>query len=205
MLFSLGVDCQVAHQLRRATGGETAFLFDWLISRNDPYAALRSDAEAWFQPGNWEIVGDGIRLLDKGTGLEFQHEFPRIGPDTQIIDVARVEGHLRAARDKYLYLRGKTLAALAEAAEPVLIRREYRADTAEAKQVADATLAAFSAVNPAVKVVVLSEDAEQESLSPRHLALKTWPGDDWTGDDGAWDRVFECIDAWREGRLKVTA
>ncbi|HEY3799470.1 MAG TPA: hypothetical protein VGL58_14050 [Caulobacteraceae bacterium] len=200
-LMSIGADCQVSHQIRRVTGDETAYLFDWLITPVGSCGALLGDDSDWFGSGNWEITADGMRVRDKGTGLEFQHEFPLIDVPGNLIDVAGVEGHLGEARAKYAHLKAKTLAALRSADDLVLIRREWWTDAWRAAADAAAILETYSPLNPGLRLVLVSEAVTADCIYERYVLLKLEPGEAWTGDDRSWDRVFALIGAWSDARV----
>ena len=197
---NMGFDCQCAHQIRRVTGMDTAFMFDWLVTPIESCGLLLGDDADWFRPGNWEIVCEGYRVYDKGTRLEFQHEFPVLDPDEPRVDVSKVEGHLDAARSKYLYLKRRTLNFLAAAKDLHIIRREYWADAAVAEANASAIIDAYGRINPGLKVVIVTETDTPEAMSDRHLFLRIEGHYEWTGNDRSWDRVFALAGAWADSR-----
>ena len=73
--FSLGEYCATAHQIRRCTNNNEAFFFDWLVTRGNSFDFMGRSNDAFLQSMGWELVDGGIRLLDRYSGLLFQHEF----------------------------------------------------------------------------------------------------------------------------------
>ncbi len=194
--MSIGCDCQPAHHIRRRTGDDSAYMFDFLVTPITSFEVLWSDDADWFRSGNWEIAANGLRVRDKATGLEFQHEFEVVDAQSHRVDVTKVEDHLASARDKFRHLRDKTLARLAAAPDLCLIRKEWWADAAHAEAQAATILDTFSRLNPAARVVITADEADAEQVCERHMFLKTIAGPEWSGDDGSWDRVFDLATDW---------
>ncbi|MEO5669710.1 MAG: hypothetical protein ABIR26_03365 [Ramlibacter sp.] len=195
--FSVGERCATAHQIRRVTRVEDAFLFDWLITRDDSFRQLASPDENLLVSGNWTVVDEGLRLLDHGTRWLFQHEFET--DSFGKVDPSRVEAHLPVARQKFLHLKHKTLSALRECRSGVVIREEKNLAAEEAPSRLDQLREVFSAINPGLKLVIASPHIRQEVFGADHLMLHLDmppPGPNfWMGDDASFSRLFEISES----------
>jgi hypothetical protein len=191
--IGIGAYCQTAAQIRRCTGSQDSGLFDWLVSPDQAFNFIQKEDAGFLESGNWEIVNNpenvGIRVLDKYSGLLFQHEFPLL--DSGGIDPDKVESHLPIAKKKFLYLKAKTLQSIRSGDNCVLVRAEdgliTRDDTIrrveEIREV-------FKPINHRVKVILASATFEAEFQHPEFLAIKMQPAQEWYGDYASWDRLF---------------
>lgn len=90
-VISLGNYCETAYQIRRLTGNEKAYFFDWLVTPADGLIiALESDFRQVFLRQNLELWHGGESIIDTATNILFHHDFSRdvngkISPET--IDV----------------------------------------------------------------------------------------------------------------------
>jgi hypothetical protein len=191
--FSLGEYCGTAFNIRRHTLQNEAYFFDWLVTRNSALEFITKENEDFFMPGNWSLRGEpgneDIRVMDKHSGLLFQHEFPIL--ESGRIDRALVDVHLAKAKDKFVYLKNKTVVAIRQSRRCVLIRSENNVVTlddalrrhAEINQI-------FSIINPRVKIILCSSAVEGEWAHPDLLVLKMAETTEWVGDLASWDRLF---------------
>lgn len=191
--FSCGAWCGTAHQIRRVTGNCDAYFFDWLVTLGHSYNFLLMDDQHFLQQGGWEIIADGIRLLDKYSGLSFQHEFKC---DDFKINERLVEEHLPKAHDKFTYLKRKLIKDLKAAARPVVIRADSNITTRnQAEDELQSLKAVFSEINKQTAFVLVSANLQDELLTSGHLFIKVENvpvsnSDAWKGDNLSWDRVF---------------
>lgn len=191
--FSVGEYCGTAFQIQRHSGDATAYLFNWLVTPGRAFEAIGLDDAAWLQPANWELAGEpgneGIRVRDKASGLLYQHEFPT-GADGRV-DADAVDGHLATAREKFIYLKHKTRAALTASRAGILVRSDHALRTfADALASADRLRQAFLPLNPDLKLVIVSSQLDGEYGNPECLMLKVAPDPDWGGDDASWSRAL---------------
>ncbi len=194
--FSIGEYCASAFQLRRWSGRNDAFFFDWLVTPGSAFDFIRQSSDQFLMPGNWDIVGEpgneGIRVRDKFSGLLFQHEFPTIDGK---IDAARVEEHLATAREKFTYLKNKTIAAIAGSPNCVLVRAENALVTLDdALERANQIRQAFMPINPNIKTVLASTNFEGEFRHPEFIMIKLQPHAGWEGDNASWDRLLTAAE-----------
>jgi hypothetical protein len=198
LLVSVGEQCQPALQIHRMTGERVPFFFDWIRT---PSAAMRSifmDAGQFFCSGNWELLDQGVRFWDKATDLRFLHEFAVAGEafpagdaqGCQMIDVARVEGHLPMARAKFRHLQQKTLHAIRSAAHTILVRYEENTDIDQAIRLAGQIDALFGPIAPRLNILIVSPTLDQDQMHGNALLLKVAAGEKPSGDDADWDRIF---------------
>lgn len=149
----------------------------------------------------WELVDGGIRLLDRYSGLLFQHEFKTTAGGGGV-DVTLVEGHLTAAREKFLYLKEKLIGALKESRRGVVIRAENGiASTDQARQRLQELRETFLPINADLKFVIASTQLYQgEEFSPDYCFIcldnPVPPNgqDAWKGNDQSWDRLFKLAE-----------
>ena len=197
--FSVGEFCATAHQIRRVTGVEDAFLFDWLITHGNNVRFLTEPDDGLLVSGQWTIVDDGLRVMDLGTGWLYQHEFET--DDAHRVDPARVEAHLPVAREKFSYLKRKLLGALRACESGVLIRGEMGLAAADVPARLSDLRTIFAPINPALKYIIASPNIQQEVYGQDHLLLHLDLPDPslgahrWMGDNASWSRLFELAEA----------
>ena len=197
--FSIGEFCTTALQIRRCSGRQDAFLFDWLISPGTSFDFIASGNDAFLRPDNWEVDADGLRVRDRYSGLLFQHEFPATADHR--IEAGKVDGHLSTAKAKFTYLKRKTIDAIRHSSRCVLVRSEDGLSTLEdaatrARQVA----AAFKPINPDVRIVLASTRFASDHQCADFSAVKMATADRWEGDVPSWDRLFAMAEEMRFSR-----
>lgn len=188
-IYSLGEFCATAYQIRRYTGNQNAFFFDWLITHSDYFRSISLEIDTFFKSENWDIVDGGIRLRDLATGLLYQHEFP--AKDGQI-EATLAEGHMDSARSKFEHLKEKTLSSMRNDDECLLIRAEN--DIISVDQARERMMqirGAFLPYNSNIKIVLASTGCIDEIEEEDRLFIGLKPGADWTGNDSSWDRLFQ--------------
>jgi len=187
--FSIGFSCTAAHQIRRYTSLDSSYFFDWILTPAKALDFFSQPDDNFLCSGNWEIVGE-IRLLDKGSGLMFMHDFAKIG-STEAIDPERVESHLETVKSKYVYLKQKTTDAINRAERCVLIRYENEIHSMEeAGARASQIRKIVGRLNSNVKIVIASINAEREESTSEFIFVKMRKGANWTGYDASWNRLF---------------
>lgn len=195
--FSCGTWCATAHQIRRVTRKTEAYFFDWLVTRCDSYNFLLKDDKHFLQQRNWKIIDDGIRLLDKYSGLAFQHEFKY---SEHKIDEKLVAEHLPVAHDKFTYLKRKLIEDLQAATRPVVIRADSSITTKnQAEDELQSLRTIFSKINKKTAFVLVSANLQDELVASEYLFIKVGNApvgnsDAWKGDNPSWDRVFQLAE-----------
>lgn len=197
LYIGIGEICGTAFQIRRYTSNEEAYLFDWLVTPNDSFDFIAKPNDDFLVSGNWDIVGlsdnPNIRVRDHFSGLLFQHEFARDAANR--IDAARVEEHLPTAREKFVYLKNKTIEAIRNSPDCVLVRAENSLVTLDdAVARLNQIRAAFKPINPNVKIVLASSNFESEHQHPEFITIKLAHCDEWVGDPQSWQRLFLIAD-----------
>ncbi len=200
--FSAGEACATAFQIRRCTNNEAAYFFDWLITPGESYGFIAKSNDGFLDPGNWEIVDDGLRLLDKYSGLKFQHEFKNVDDKPGNIDPNQVERHLPTARSKFLYLKNKLIIALKTQPRSVVIRAERGITSPEAAMERLVRLKrVFLPINPDLKFIIASAELSGgEVITPNAMFLRMLPppshsgADAWKGNFDSWDRLFHLAE-----------
>ncbi len=194
LYISLGAYCKTAFQIRRFTGNDESYFFDWLITLNDHFNSLFISDDDFFMPDNWEIIPDSpFRLRDKGTGLIFQHEFDILEGASKFIDPSKVEPHLSVAKAKFLYLRKKTLDKISSSSNVYLIRHENFSDINAALQRLIEIENLFLPINENIKFVLVSEHINSDYSDGNFFVFKEAVANKWSGDDASWDHIFRVL------------
>jgi len=130
--LSVGKYCVPAFQISQYNKKYGAFIFDWLITQVKSLEKFEL-MDDWFCSENLVVVdanGDesefGIRVLDRGTNILFQHEFPtfELGSN-KYIDKALILDHIPLAKSKFNYLREKTINYIVDSTELTLLRVDH--------------------------------------------------------------------------------
>lgn len=200
--FSAGEFCSTAHQIRRYTQNHEAYFFDWLITQDTSFDFLGRPNDEFLRPMNWEIIDNGIRLLDRYSGLAFQHEFKTIAGQPGVIDTNLIEEHLATAHQKFSHLKEKLITALKNTQRGVIIRADDKIECLDqAKTRLEQLKATFLPINPYLRFVVASTRLYYgEEFSPNYLLGRlnnptpSNSHDAWKGDDQSWNRLFELAE-----------
>ena len=197
-LLSLGYDCKVAWQIRRHSGQDQAFFFDWLMTPPDALSVLLGRDEDLLRDGRWELIKDDCCLRDLDTGLMFMHEFPAVpvvgGEQSHRILPELVSSHLPVARAKFAYLRRKTLELLRGSPDLLLVRADEVATLDEAMEQANRMRRLFLPINPRLKFAVASTLIPASGAVADTLIFKTEPGEDWRGGHASWSQLFRTAE-----------
>jgi hypothetical protein len=183
-VVSLGRGCQPAHQIRRILQSSSANIFDWIVTTDQGLVAhIESDLEGFFERDNLETATEGF-IVDRATGTQFQHEFPK-GADF-------VAQH-QASRGRFAMLAQRWRDLLASE-QAVLFVRQHGWD-ADARASAVRLREAIRRCAPHLHftLLYLTKDAAgawgEAQILNRHL-IQPDPYD-WKGDNDAWARLME--------------
>lgn len=179
---SIGFNCQVAYQIRRATGHGEAYVFDWLIT---PLPALLRAIEHglvdMLRPQHLSINEAGNRVVDAATGLEHQHDFPT---DEHHKVLPGFEAHVERARTRLLRRAERLFDLLGSRERVCLVRNLWKDELAPEQRAA--IVRAFSRRFPASDLSFLWVSHYEAGSDVTRVP---W-GADWKGDDAAWDVLF---------------
>jgi len=206
--FSIGEYCVTAFQIRRYYEIEDAFLYDWLVTHEDAIPAILSPDNEFLVDGFTSVVDfppvgsegslGGIRVLDLKTRLKYQHEFPlknnEIGIWGHPVDVDLVSGHLPTAREKFIYLKNKTVNKIRNSPAPILVRCEHGlADFDSGKMRSEQINSVFFNLNPNIRIAILSQNFDGIYHYKNSIMYPIKAGDDWKGEGSSWDGFFEYM------------
>lgn len=206
-IFSLGSSCQTAYQIRRYTKNDTSYFFDWISSRKDSYKSIFLEEKNYFLEKNCyavpkiefdadlnkEINYGKVWVKDEYTQIHYQHEFPRLD-GSYIIDDKLIKDHLPKAKEKFIYLKNKTISAIQNSSLPVLIRYENNITLHEAMSISADIHQSFLHLNDNIKVVIVSHSIEKNYIEDENtLILKVNKSEEWYGDHDSWNKVFNEI------------
>lgn len=198
----LGLDCEVAVQLRRITGSPQAHVFDWqLLKHESLLGVLRADFEDYFQLPNLVLPENRGHVLDSATGIEFHHLFT-LSLDGTILPqrVAREYPKVKARMDHLLRRWRETVSSPLSV---LYVRRDPFDDfTAEnLVELRDVMRKCY----PTHRFAVLWARAPQargaedlggeireldEGLYMAAVEVAQPREELWRGDDAAWDRIY---------------
>ncbi len=196
--LSLGNLCEVAYQIDRFTKQEGHYFFDSLIVEDDSYKSILDDASNFFLPENW-VLSNSATLLDKESSLKFMHEFELLpgakDPEGRnVINAELIEAYLPIARQKFTYLKEKTLNIISDLSNEVfLIRREDIYNVTDALSRLNDIKSTFGHLNPRMKFVLLSNYCDEEVIEGDSFFLNISRANIWSEDNDSWDRIFEII------------
>ncbi|WP_347460836.1 hypothetical protein ABEF79_15565 [Acinetobacter sp. ANC 7454] len=123
--------------------------------------------------------------------MYYQHEFKKI-EGTNLIDEEMIEDHLPHAREKFKYLKEKTLKAISDSDNPVLVRYQNVKSFEEAKNISEDIYQKFVQINKYIKVVLVSCLIDNDyCIDDKIFIFKINPSEKWSGDDKSWNRVFD--------------
>ena len=187
---SLGEACVTAYQIRRFSSSDDAFFYDWVATTGDSFKGIFVDQSEFLKSQNWEIVDGGDRLLDKATQIRFRHEFPFNDPVIQHVDPDQVEQHLPIAREKFLYLRKKTIEKIKFSKNICLICYTEDSSYEYIDKKINEIINEFKSTNCNIKIIFASTGMIKEKIEDKFILLRVKKGNDWMGDDASWDRLF---------------
>ena len=201
----LGAACQTAYQIRRHTANDRALFFDWLVSMDltSIDLILNHFDEAAFLTGDCTIVDKGLRVFDPWSRLKFQHDFPSHGA---LID-DDFKSALPVVKEKYLFLRDRTLNALAKD-RSVFIRFSFASTVDEAFSECSCLRKVIPNISGNDCLFVLGNENVPETIVRDDLMvfkLDSYQGDErfrWCGNDASWDKLFSATSAVLLDRIR---
>ncbi|WP_343546303.1 hypothetical protein [Sphingobium yanoikuyae] len=167
--------------------------FDWLITPSPALEAFNAPEEEYFQSGNWEANEKKDAIEDKGTGIIYHHQFKT--DDDHVIILDDVDAQLDNARQKFMYLREKTIRTMQEADQVYLLRYEWVSHAAGAQERFTQIRRIFGRYSDSISIVIASPNATEEILDGPDRLVKIIDGPTWGGDDASWNRIFSMIGA----------
>jgi hypothetical protein len=203
----LGLNCEVAFQVRRLSGRSDAHVFDWQLTTQESLVhVLRTDFADYLRLPNLELPPDRRYVLDTATGLQFHHLFPTaidgtIVPGRMARDFPRLRSRadhlIRRWRDTVasdltvLYLRRDPIDELTPANMIELrdvLRECYPAHRFALLWVRDPEVP--GAPGPDDGAVELADAVYAAGVPVAQPRLERW-----RGDDAAWDRLAPALRA----------
>jgi len=195
--IGFGASCQVSYQIRRRTRNEHALFFDWLIAHDlrSIDLILNHFDETQFLTEDCSLIGNGLRVLCPWSKLAFQHDFPSVNG----VITEDFRASLHHVKEKYRFLRDRTLAAMAQDGS-VHIRFEYESTDALAECARFREKVSPSAGRNALYVLASEAVAETMIVDDRMVfKLDAYQGEEicrWRGNDASWDRLFDRVDEY---------
>lgn len=205
-LIGFGCSCQPAYQIRRFTGIEKAHFFDWLITpmKSIGKVLLDFDPDHFLninQPGGLPIVDHGIRVLDSHSGVKFQHEFSSLKDG--VIDINSIRQDAIKIKEKYIFLRNRTLDAMRSEQDFVYIRFEWPVNDGKYDEIEVMNKFILEVGGNARNrlFVLASESISFTRFEQNKLFFKLYPyvGVEkykWHGNDFSWDKLFELSEKY---------
>jgi UDP:flavonoid glycosyltransferase YjiC (YdhE family) len=190
-IIPLGRHCQTAYQIRRFTGDDTAFYFDWLRTPHHGLVTiLKDNFRGSFLRKNLQITEDGTCVMDKANGVLFRHLFSKLS-GTDIVDPDAIDREFEVHRQKIDFLIGRWQKAMQT--EEILFVRQDAPDESEAAELFDVLLSQ-GLRHPFDLLFVVPPGHELTAKHPRiHVErggpLPSGPSD-WKGEKTVWDRVL---------------
>ncbi|HZF85946.1 MAG TPA: DUF1796 family putative cysteine peptidase [Burkholderiaceae bacterium] len=183
-VVSVGGDCQPAHQIRRITGLHHAHLFDWLLVPADGVARLLdADFDGWLAPDTLFLeAAPYAHVRDARYGVRFLHDFA--------LQPGFLAG-LPPVRAKYEALVKRWRLLMASDAAVLFVWKGDE-DAAAAERIAQALQRARGG-RPSHLLALRSDIEEAPWRLPgiSNRFLRQPEPYVWTGDDAAWDALFE--------------
>jgi Putative papain-like cysteine peptidase (DUF1796) len=190
-IISLGRHCQTAYQIRRFTGDDTAFYFDWVRTPHRGLATILRDGFAGcFLRENLEITQDRTCVMDKANGILFRHMFSKL-PGTAIVDPNSLDREFEIRKQKIDFLIKRWRETMQM--EEILFVRQDTPDLSEATELYDVLLRQIPRHRFELLLVIPPEH-EWSAEHPRiHVErggdLPSGPSD-WKGENTVWDRIL---------------
>jgi hypothetical protein len=190
-LISLGRHCRTAYQIRRLTGDETAFYFDWLRTPHSGLVqVLRSDFKGTFEKQNLVLTEGGTLVTDLSNGIGFRHIFSKL-PEQNTIDPTAIDREYSTQHEKLNFLAARWHQAIRR--HSILFVRQDTPSTAQAAELYDALLSQTGS-NPIALLIVVPPSCE---LTVDHPCIFVERGDefasgkkDWKGADEIWCQIL---------------
>ena len=189
-LISLGRGCDCAHQIRRFTGIETAFYFDWLVTPHSGLVkVLRLRFDGCFAKENLVVVEEGTTVCDSLTGVQYHHNFSR-SADKKTIDPLAIEREYSRESAKMSFLARRWFEAIQK--ETILF---VRRDTPSVQQALELyQVLAEQMPDRATSLLFVVPPEHELTIDHPGIFVEACPkpADEaaWYGDDVAWNGVL---------------
>ncbi|MDW9633603.1 DUF1796 family putative cysteine peptidase [Sinorhizobium meliloti] len=191
-VISLGQACQVAHQLKRIGITEQTNFFDWIVSPHEVLIKnLHLNLDSLLFSKGVVFNGKRTHLRDVATGFWFYgHDFSGVENRTGIV----TDEELAKIKEKYLRRSRRTRIALSEGPVTV-VRHFYETPVAQAVAEQRQLVETLESLYPRTEFSYLwaSELPVDCEMHTRGSVVHTPKGNDWKGDDQAWDRVATLL------------
>ncbi len=195
LLIALGASCQCTYQVRRFTGIERAFYFDWLGTTHIALlTVLQLRFKGLFRRENLVLAREGTTVMDSLTGVSYRHAF-RWQRGSKLIDPASLEHDYAAQREKFAFLTERWLQDLQS--RSILFVRQDSPTPEQARELALA-LALYCAQSFQL-LFVTADFASARRLDGAHPAVlgdaleaEESPNTGWQGVNAAWDRLLNA-------------
>jgi hypothetical protein len=189
--ISLGRHCQTAYQIRRYTGDETAFYFDWVgTPHRGLIQVLGNEFQESFQRDNLMLTEDGTNVIDQSDGLCYRHSFSKIAGQRNINPDA-IAREFDEEQRKYNFLISRWRSTIST--QSVVFVRQDTPSVAEAIELYD-VLVGQAGANPVGLLFVIPPEHE---LFVEHHGIYVEQGgtlpsgpDDWKGVELAWEEIL---------------
>lgn len=197
--IGVGQTCQTAFQIRRHTGDPTTYFFDWLISGISCVENIMCDFDEkkFLMLDNMDIVDNNIRVRDNYSGVKFQHDFP-VYAGGRSINPAKIPVELERVREKFLFLRRRTLEALQTAeANSICLTYFALSQPFEVCKKISSILQKINDIYPSTFNLITSNSIDNTFSHGKSIVtnIRTYKGHNvkfnWRGDDSSWDHAFE--------------
>ncbi|MEU3982448.1 DUF1796 family putative cysteine peptidase [Streptomyces sp. NPDC026672] len=195
LCVGLGQHCESTYQIRRITGQETAYFFDWLeIDLVFVRQALDTDFRGLLKPGRMALTTDGGGAIDLDAGIEFYHEFhARPGAELTLADI---EEQLPAVREKLEFLADRWRELAASSARVLYVRQDANGvETVADLELLQSTLRERCPGNDFAILWLRRTAPENLDKLPPGVVCREIPllEGRWQGDDRAWDELFASL------------
>lgn len=185
-MVSLGRGCQPAHQIRRLDPNAQAHVFDWVITPDAGLVTLiETGLDGFFSRDRLEMGPENC-IIDRVTDARFPHEFP------EGFDFApQYEKH--AGRFAMLIERWRNL--LASNQRVLFVRQHAWSPDARATalRLRDAIAAKAPHLHFSLLYLTATEAADWGEDGIVNVFLRQPEPYVWTGDDAAWEQVFQKV------------
>jgi hypothetical protein len=184
-VVSLGRGCQPAHQIRRILQSSSANIFDWIVTTDEGLVAhIESGLDGFFERDSLAAGSEGF-IVDRATGTQFQHEFPKD---------ADFDAQYEASKGRFIMLAQRWRELLASEQDVLFVRQHGWDADVRASAVRLRETIRRCAPRLHFTLLYLTKDAAgapwgEAQILNRYL---TQPDPyDWKGDDAAWSRLLE--------------
>jgi hypothetical protein len=180
-VVSLGVTCQVAHQIERRFGKQQTGFFDWIVSNHSAIKHVLEHNFADVLVGNVRIADQrAISVIDENTGLLFYtHDFP-LQSDGKLAN--DWQDSVPSVRERYRRRSARLLDWLGSQQETLLIRRVFDDPSDQERIELESLIKRKFPLNRFTFLWV------SDRIRPEWAHVL--PVTDWRGADSSWDKLF---------------